>query len=240
MADRGGAPAKKIIINIILPPATPVIFSAPVPNQPINTMKKITIFLFLLIALFGCSDNKAKTDEATGNPAFTIKPLVIGTGEEGGWGADIRLSITDIADGDSATTYTAISSFEGKNAGLAIVIPRAKEKDGFGEGIVLKSIGPESDYLLRALAKLYKQKADTALKFVDSVSANYVNLKEFAKSLGGQEGRNYSTENEYKLFFETSDDAGELYLNINSGEHWIELKEKDEGYRAVVIRALKK
>ncbi|MEJ0102003.1 MAG: hypothetical protein WDO19_05325 [Bacteroidota bacterium] len=104
---------------------------------------------------------------------------------------------------------------KGKDLGLLITVPKAKEgSKGFGKGITLKSIGSESDYLLLTLAKLYKQKTDTSLKFASSVSVTYVNLKEFAKSIAGQEGQPYTTANEYKLFFEGSNDEdyAEFYL----------------------------
>ncbi|MBK7292200.1 MAG: hypothetical protein IPI78_19380 [Chitinophagaceae bacterium] len=43
-----------------------------------------------------------------------------------------------------------------------------------------------------------------------------------------------------KAFFEAEnpDDNAELYININEAEHWIEIKEKDEGYRKQVIKGL--
>ena len=43
-----------------------------------------------------------------------------------------------------------------------------------------------------------------------------------------------------KLFFENNDPDGyaELYVNINEKEQWIELREKDEGYRRQVTKFL--
>ena len=57
---------------------------------------------------------------------------------------------------------------------------------------------------------------------------NFVNLKEFAKSVTGEEGQPYTTANEYKLFFEGKEDGDytEIYLNINLNEDWIELAKK--------------
>lgn len=75
----------------------------------------------------------------------------------------------------------------------------------------------------------------------NSVSVTYVDLGEFAKSLGAKDGGEYKTENQYKLFHEGNDEGeyAEIFLNINETEHWIELKEKDEEYRPVIIKLLK-
>ena len=39
---------------------------------------------------------------------------------------------------------------------------------------------------------------------------------------------------------ENPDDNAELYININEKGHWIEIREKDEGYRKPVLKALTK
>lgn len=205
------------------------------------------IILILLVGLFGCSDNQTnpgkeiKTTNAT-NSAYPVKPLVINNGEEEGWGADIRLSVINITENDTAKVYKAVSDYENKKIGLIVSVLKNKEGDkGFGKGLTLKSIGEESDYLLLTLLKLYKQKIDTSIKFINSVSVDYVNLNEFAKTLGA-DGSGPVVANEYKLFFQgqSGEDYAELYLNINPDEHWIELREKDEEYRPLIIKFLKK
>lgn len=109
-----------------------------------------------------------------------------------------------------------------------------------GHGISLQSIGSRSDYLLQTLYQLYKQTVDTTATFAKSIYVTYVNLKEFAKAVAGQEGH-YTAANEYKLFFEGKGDEeyAELYLNINLVDNWIELREKDEEYRPIVLRFLR-
>ncbi|HYG38624.1 MAG TPA: hypothetical protein VD908_08400 [Cytophagales bacterium] len=197
-------------------------------------MQRITI-IFFIATVFSCSTNQNKTTN------YPVQPLQIDNGEEEGWGADIQLSIVEKSENDTVKIYKAISSFEGKELGLMIFVPKAKEGDkGFGQGITLKSIGSQSDNLLRVLSQLYKQKADSANRFIKSRSVNYVNLKEFAKSLTGQEGQ-WTGANEYKLFFEGIGDQeyAELYLNINADENWLELREKDEEYRPIVLNFLR-
>lgn len=188
------------------------------------------------------ASSSSDTKQVEKRETFPIKELFVDNGEEGGWGADIRLSIISNSETDTSKMFTAISTHEGKRLGLIVSTPKKKEGDkGFASGITFKSIGAESDNLLKVLSKLYKQKVDTALKFTNAVSITYVNLDEFAKSLGAENGGQYKTENQYKLFYEGREegDYAEIYLNINATEHWIELKEKDEEYRPVIIKFLR-
>lgn len=201
----------------------------------------------LILLLFGCNSSdrtpSSPSDIPKGNnETYPAKELIIDNGEEEGWGADIRLSIVSVAETDTSSLYTAISTYQGNKLGLLVSLPKQKEGDkGLANGIALKSIGTESDNLLQALAQLYKQKTDTSLKFTKSITVAYVNLDEFAKSLGAQDGSEYKTQNQYKLFYEgkNEDDYAELYLNIDPAEHWIEIREKDEEYRPIIVKFLK-
>jgi hypothetical protein len=201
----------------------------------------------LALFLFSCNNSDkapgSTTDSQKENTdTYPIKELIVDNGEDEGWGADIRLSIVSFAETDSSKLYTAISTYQGKKLGFLVSIPKKKEGDkGFASGISLKSIGTESDNLLQTLANLYNLKADSTMKFTNSISVTYVNLDEFAKSLGAQDGGDYKTQNQYKIFYEGSgeDEYAELYLNISPTEHWIELREKDEEYRPIIIKFLK-
>jgi hypothetical protein len=212
-------------------------------------MTKIFIAILTITFLSCNNSDNSKTDSSSDTKqvgqtdTFPVKELLVDNGEEEGWGADIKLSIISNSETDTSKTFTAISTYEGKRLGLLVSIPKKKEGEkGFSSGITLNSIGSESDILLKVLSKLYKQKVDTSLKFTNSVSVTYVNLDEFAKSLGAQDGGQYKTENQYKLFYEgeKEGDYAELYLNINPTEHWVELKEKDEEYRPIIIKLLRK
>jgi hypothetical protein len=207
-------------------------------------MQKIAIFS-LLVTILGCSSNQADTRSNDGAPSetttYAVKPLEI-SDEEEGWGADIRLSIVEKSENDTAKVYKAISSYNGKELGLLLSVPDRKEGNkGFGQGISLKSIGSQSDYLLHTLYQLYKQPVDTTSTFTSNINVNFVNLKEFAKDVAGQEGQ-YTAANEYKLFFEGTgdEDYAEIFLNINLADNWIELREKDEEYRPALLRFLRR
>src|ERR1700743_1615268 len=198
-------------------------------------MKRILI-LFSVVSIVSCSSpQNQRTAPAAAN--YPVKPL---EREDDTLSADIRLSISNISENDTAKLYKAVSTWQGKELGFLVMVPKREERGGgFGSGIVLKSLGPQSDYLLKTLAGFYKQKPDTALHFTTSTSVNYVNLGGLAKSLGAGNA-NHSATVEYKLFFEgrQKDDYAELYLNINSDEQWVELKEKDPEYRPMIIKLL--
>ena len=192
-------------------------------------MKNLLITLSAVI-LFGCvtnPKNAAKKD---------MKPLIVIGGKDNVWGGDIRLSLTDSSENDTARIYKALSSSDKGNLGVRILITKKPvNSQGFGNAITLESIGAPSDLLLHKLAELYKQNIPVSAKFPKRVQASFVDLSQFTKSLGltANDGENIK---KYKLFFETQNDEGELFLNINSNENWLELREKDEEYRPVMIK----
>jgi hypothetical protein len=205
-------------------------------------MQQFTIICFLT-TLLGCSNCQTNTDNAGTSDATTYpaKQLQIDNHEEG-WGADIRLSIVAKFENDTANIYKAVSLYGEQELGLLISVPKRKEGGkGFGHGILLKSVGIQSDYLLRTLSQLYNQPSYKTATFINGVSVNYVNLKAFAKAVTGQEGQSTAT-NQYKLFFEGKSDEeyAELFLNINLVDNWIELSEKDEEFRPKVLSFLSK
>lgn len=150
-------------------------------------------------------------------------------------GGDVRLSFTERTTSGKAIIYKVNSTYEGKNIGFELIVPT--------HGLVklsMKSDGTSSDNFIHVLQKLYKLKVDTTSKFVLSISADCINMGDYIDSLNKQTDGNYISTAENKLFFqgEKEDDYAELYLNINESEHWIELKEKDEEYRPIIIRLL--
>lgn len=210
-------------------------------------MRNFRLFFFVTL-LFGCTSSGNSRDSEVAAPdvpenSLPAQPLQIDAGEDEGWGGDIRLSVVEQSENDTVHIYKALSTYQGKELGLLVTIPKRKEgSKGFGQGITFASIGASSDYLLQILAKLYKQPIDSTATFIKDIQVNYVNLQAFAESVSGQEGSgDYTVASEYKLFFEGSgeEDYAELYLNIDPLHHWIELREKDEEYRPVLLRLLR-
>ena len=210
-------------------------------------MVKICISV-LTVLLFSCTSNNnankniSKRADLAQNNNAPIKELFIDNGDEEGWGADIRISITNILKTDSSITYLMNSLYENKNIGFNITIPSDLPKSGqnLAQVMTLQSSGDISDNFIRTLAKLYKEKIDTTLKFIPSIKISFIDLDEFAKSQFGKEPVNKSETKTMKVFFESEnpDDNAELYININEKEHWIEIKEKDEGYRKPILKDL--
>lgn len=201
-----------------------------------SCMKKLFVPL-VACSLISCSDgNAGKTvDSRETTKQETIKPLVVNS-EEGA--ADIRLSVQSIIQQDSAIEYRAVATYDGKEVGLLIHLPKDNSGNTFGSGLQLKSIGAPSDRLLQVLAGLYKQPIDPTSRFIDSTSLPYANLH--AMMGKGKPKGTYYVGGDYKLFFEDDKEIAEIFLNVDPDGKWIELSEKDSEYRAALIYFLRK
>jgi hypothetical protein len=207
-------------------------------------MKK-HLTLSILILSLDCSTDQTNTEKGTKAPtkiSYPIQPLFIDSSEEEGWGADIRLSITEITSNDSLITYKAISSHEGKDVGIEFILPAIKQgiENSPTQMLTIRSCGESSDNLLALVSKLYKLKIEATSHFISSAFLAFVDLNEFAKTKFGKDAIPDTDAKEMKVFFEAEDPEGyaELYVNINSKGHWLELREKDQSYRSQVIRFL--
>jgi len=208
-------------------------------------MKGFSVLLILVLYV-GCSINQHNDAQKTSKNAVTltypVQPLIIDNTNDEGWGADIRLSLTEISSTDSFVTYKAVSSHEGKKVGLEFTLAKNKAATDNSptQILTIKTSGESSDNLLILLSNLYKLKADQAKHFISSAKLAFVDLNEFAKAKFGNDAIPNTDVKEMKLFFETEDpnDYAELYVNINDKEHWLELREKDDSYREQVIKFL--
>ena len=165
---------------------------------------------------------------------FKTKSVVI---ESNGFSNNLKLSYTNVSTSDKANTYQVNSTYDNQNLCFEISIP----KNGLAT-LNIKSNGKSSDNFLHLLAKVYKQKIDTSVKFVDTITVDCMNLGDYVDSLNKQSNGSYVTKAQYKLFFQgkNEDDYAELYLNINDAEHEIEFDEKDEEYRPIIVKLLTK
>ncbi|HVU99310.1 MAG TPA: hypothetical protein VHE34_29010 [Puia sp.] len=205
-------------------------------------MKKL-VLIVVIPQVLGCSSGSPLKEKNADNGATVVsypaRPVIKykDNGDDTGDG-DFALSIVAISETDTIITYKALSTSENGNLGLALDIPKKDGERGFGQSILLKSIGSESDNFIRFMTKVYNQKLDSSIHFFNkTLSVAYVNLNTFAGALGAN--NQYDTAvNEYKLFFEgpNKDDYAELYLNINKREKIIEFKEKDQEYRPQLIK----
>ena len=209
----------------------------------------LRIFLIIFITTLGsCSDannsgttvaldtnSTSKENASTSKDTFPIKQLSFGQNDEG-WGGDIRLSFTQTIPTNNGTVYKVRSTYKNDTVGFELTVPNP----GFSK-TTFRSSGSSSNNFIRALSTVYKQKIDTTLRFADVITADCMNMGDYLDSLNKEANSNYiSTESQYKLFFQgrKAADYAELYLNVNPTEHWIELAEKDEDYRPIIIRIL--
>lgn len=194
------------------------------------------ILMGLFSFLFGCTDNKT-------NALQTDKLVDITSrlDQAEGW-SDIFLAIIADTKTDTSHIYIAKGIYKGKTVGLqievrsniaaGIVDGKPDGKSGFvANAVRLKSIGQESDDLVKALAELYKQPSDKGFT-KQTISATAFSLNDKPADL---DKKDYY---KLKLFFEENDENlySEIFLNINTDKREIEIQEKDEGYRETLIK----
>lgn len=155
------------------------------------------------------------------------------------WGGDVRFSVVNIKEVDKSFVYDLQAKYKQKLVGFEVAIPKNTNQgeNGFGKGVMIRSLGKKSDDFRNALAEIYKIKVDTNKKFVDKIPAAFVDLDIFAKALVNNANTDQNYLNQLKLFFDTPDgDEAEVFLNVRKGQQVVELAEKDEEYRSLIIK----
>lgn len=167
---------------------------------------------------------------------FPIRELLVYTEE--GFG-DIRLSIHMINLQPNYTVITALSATGDDMVGVRVLLPTTSpDETGFGHGLLLESVGQESDRLLTLLSNLYDTPLISPARFATRITAAFVDLDDFAMANFGQCDRQPHLR-KLKIFLEGEEgEMAEFYLNIHLEEGWMELHEKDEGYRESMLELL--
>lgn len=188
-------------------------------------------FLISLMAFIGCNQPEAVQ-------TFPITP--INHDSEEGF-EDVRLSVTEIERTEAYNIITALSTSGTDTVGLAVYLPTQKLGDkGFGEGLLMRSIGKASHNLLQELAKLYDTPLSPDAEFATFISARYVDLDEFALGVAGNNNKEEGL-TKLKLFLDNDEgDTAEFYLNIHVDQHWLEIREKEDSFREAMIKLLQK
>jgi hypothetical protein len=203
------------------------------------TKQLTTIILMSLFSfLFGCKNNK---ENNTNN--YELEEITSRLDIEEGW-SDIFLKIIEDKKTDNSHIYIVKGLYKTKIVGLQVEVS-SKIKAGFKNdeidaengflpnSVKLKSIGIESDELIKALAELYEQPSDK--NFTSQIiTATSFSLNEKPVNL------DKSDYYKLKLFFEEEDENlySEIYLNINTDKGEIEIHEKDQEYREPIIKVL--
>lgn len=198
------------------------------------------ILMGLFSFLFGCKNNGSNAQ--TNNSDNTkIEEITSRIDPKEGW-SDIFLKITEDTKTDISHIYIAKGLYKNKTVGLQIEVSskigagiidgKPDGKAGFvANAVQLKSIGQESDELVKALAELYKQPTNKGFT-KQTISATAFSLNE--KSVNLDKNDYYKL----KLFFAEDDENlySEIFLNINTDKREIEIHEKDEEYREPIIK----
>lgn len=190
--------------------------------------------------LFGCKNSNIQAQQTNNLVDITSR-----IDKTEGWN-DIFLTITSNIKTDTSHIYVAQGLYKGKIVGLqievhsnipaGIVDGKPDFKSGFvANAVRLKSLGQESDELVKVLAILYKQPSDKRFT-KQTISATAFSLNDKIADL---DKRDYY---KLKLFFEENDENlySEIFLNINTDKREIEINEKDESYRNPIIKLLTK
>ncbi len=192
--------------------------------------------------LFGCNNNNQNIQKSNIEKT-NLEEITSRIDVEEGW-KDVFLKITEDKRTDTSHIYIAKGLYKKEVVGLQIEISteinagfigdEIDNKNGFVlKGVSFKSIGKESDELVKALSELYEIPIEKSFT-KQTVFATVFSLNEKKVNL---EKKDYY---KLKLFFEEDNEDlySELYLNINTETQEIELHEKDEEYRGVIIKVL--
>jgi len=193
----------------------------------------------LLILASSCSKSE---EQKPADPKAPIPEITSELKKDEGIDLVVAIQSQDLA-ADGSRLFQVRGKHKGVEVGLIVVLgpkwesvaPDPKAKFAFHTGPVeFRTIGGPSDALLAALDELYGTKLEpkpmrAATKFAGA------SLQGDPDNLAGGELR-------LKLAFESADPAAqaELYTNIDLSAHRLRICEKDDSYRAAIIKALQK
>lgn len=192
-----------------------------------------TLLLITLITAFfigGCTERRPKP-----------LPEITSELEEGYY--DLVFAIIDhkkLADGTQSIHVSG--THEGRTVSLEILLGSDWKPSPLSDdlpltmhrgGVVYRSIGAESDQLLQSLDQIYKTKQSPKAMNKETTFTGI--------SLEGNPQNLAQGPVKIKLFFESDaeDQYAELFTNIDLKSQKLYIREKDEEYRASIIRALK-
>jgi hypothetical protein len=201
------------------------------------------LIMGLLSILFGCGH---AGDKSQSNRSKQLYEITSRTDTSEGF-RDLFFSITSDTKTDTSHIYIGQGLYKNKTVGLKIEVksPLPAGITSSGElnskgGVVWNAVkfistGKESDNLVFAIAQIYNEPAENVFtKEVLSPTLFSLNQEDVDLDKLGYY--------KFKLFFnDNSDDENkyaEMFLNVNTEERIIELREKDQGYRKGLLHTL--
>lgn len=198
-------------------------------------MKKSVFCLIAVSLLLSCNNGneKKETPAENGKTVAKLSEMKVEK-SDGSWDGDVMLHIQRTEKlSPEVTSYRIVSGFNNKPAGFDLIVKRPAKRTLFvSDGVTFRSLGDTSNNFLIALAAVYGLRVNAP--FIDSLTITYADLG--AEMDLNKPGNQIAAQ--MKLFFETDDDAPELYLNIDEEAGTISFPEKDKGYRSGVLQAL--
>ena len=206
------------------------------------------ILMGILSWILGCKNVGENDNSIADSSKIVLNEIVHKKDTTEGDFHDVSLSIISDTFTDTSHTYIGKGLYDGNVVGLKVEVKNgmpaglidAKEpinKAAFvHDGVIISSIGMESDEFIKALSTLYYIKP-TSLSFTKEVikttsfSLNKVDVDLSKKGFY-----------KFKLFFEENSDENyaELFLNLDLVNRVIELAEKDIEYRKNIIKVMTK
>ena len=196
-------------------------------------MIKLIWIMGILSLLFGCKSSSQSNEiiEITANQI-----------EEDGW-QDLIFNIADKKIEDNKWSLKCVGKYKGEKVGFRIDIIEGIEPGINHEGLdntkfvqngmVIESIGEESDKLIEVMSLLYKQPKTN--KFTaDKLSYTIFPLNTEKANLDTGKFK-------FKLFYDDNNEKelySEFYINPNFPNGTLELNEKDEEYRSNIIKSM--
>lgn len=187
-------------------------------------------------SFFSCNDMKNSEP---------ILPYITKVQEQEEGFNDISLKIIEVNKKENNYEYIAKGKYENKIVGIKISIQNnisaginnngeIEAKSFEKNGIIIESIGAESDNFVTALSQIYNIPRTT--KF----SKNPIKTTIFPlnQTVADLTKSNYY---KFKVFFNDESDENEyaeIYININLENNYIEFNEKDNEYRINIIKTL--
>jgi hypothetical protein len=201
---------------------------------------EIATALFLLSC--GCSKQSSTAMPAPEPKPLTAPPEVTSEEED----PDFRDLVFYIQDykklPDGSQSMHCAGTYKGKPLGLEVILSPGWKAGSLDKNIPLviysgiatyRSIGTNSDAFIQTLDELYGTKLNPKTM---SATTQFTGM-----SLEGDPRDLDTGPVRIKRFFDTGnqDDYAEFYTNIQLGNHWLEIGEKDPDYRLPIIKALR-
>jgi hypothetical protein len=200
----------------------------------------LVILIISLASISICSCGSKSLYEEKSNFAVSL-PEITSESEEGFY--DLVLAITEhrkLADG--AQTILASGLYKGSKVSLEIYLHPSWQSRPFDADVPLttyrgnlsiRSIGAESDLLLRAIDEIYGTKQSPKAM---NKATEFTGI-----CLGGNPQELSKEIVKIKSFFDSNsaNEYAEFFTNIDLNARKVYIREKDEEYRAAIVRALK-